>query len=69
MDLSSLFSQDIVSGLTAAVSIASAVSTILPAPKSDGTYKAVYNLFQWIGCNFGKAKNAQDQPKSFTFER
>lgn len=67
MDLSHLFSQDVVSGITAAVSFASAVATVLPAPKKSGTYKAVYSLLQWIGMNFGKAKNMQDQ-KAFTFQ-
>lgn len=68
MDLSNLFSQDIINGVTAAVSLASAVATVLPTPKSNSTYKAIYGVLQWIGMNFGKAKNAQDQ-KTFTFER
>lgn len=68
MDMSSLFSNETVTGLTAAVSVASAVATVLPTPKSNGTYKIVYSVLQWIGCNFGKAKNAQDQ-KTFAFDR
>lgn len=66
MDMSFLFGPDMVSGVTAAVSVASAVATVLPMPKRNGVYKTIYSILQWVGMNFGKAKNAQDQ-KPFTF--
>lgn len=41
------------------VGVFSAVATLLPAPKEEGSkvYKVVYAVFSWIACNFGKAKN------------
>lgn len=40
-------------------------SAFMPAPgeQSGKVYKAVYAVINWIGCNFGKAKNADDAAK------
>lgn len=55
-------------GLTVVVTICAALATALPAPKpaSSTVYRTIYAVIQWIACNFGKAKNAQDQ--RFIFE-
>jgi hypothetical protein len=38
----------------------------LPAPKptSGKVYRTVYAVVNWVACNLGKAKNAQDAPKA-----
>lgn len=40
-------------------------SAFMPVPgeQSGKVYKAVYAVVNWIGCNFGKAKNADDTAK------
>jgi hypothetical protein len=40
-------------------------SAFMPVPgeQSGKVYKAVYAVVNWIGCNFGKAKNADDAAK------
>ena len=45
---------------TALVAVAAAMSTALPPPKQpvSGWYPVVYGVINWIGLNFGHAKNA-----------
>ena len=45
--------------ILSAIGLFSAIATFLPAPKEGGSkvYKAVYAVFSYIACNFGKAKN------------
>ena len=40
-------------------------SAFMPVPgeQSGKVYKAVYTVVNWIGCNFGKATNADDAAK------
>ena len=40
-------------------------SAFMPEPgeQSGKVYKAVYTVVNWIGCNFGKATNADDAAK------
>lgn len=35
----------------------------VPGEQSGKVYKAVYAVVNWIGCNFGKATNADDAAK------
>ena len=65
MDMNTLtnLSPDTLALGSAAVSgVASFVCAFLPAPKADSglLYRAVYGLLNWLGCNKGKAKNADD---------
>lgn len=60
--LQGLLPESTVAGITAGVTICAAVATLLPAPKTGNgkVYRAVYSVVNWIACNLGKAKNAQD---------
>lgn len=42
--------------------VCAAVCALLPAPAEDSNvvYKVVYKILNWIGCNFVKAKNADE---------
>ena len=65
MDLSSLTNVDpetLALGSAAVSGVASFVCAFLPAPKVDSglLYRAVYGLLNWLGCNKGKAQNADD---------
>ena len=42
--------------------VCAAVCALLPAPAEDSNavYRVVYKILNWIGCNKGKAKNADD---------
>lgn len=49
-------------GLAALSGVCAFVCAFLPAPtESSGVvYKLVYEVLNWIGCNKGRAKNADD---------
>lgn len=48
--------------ITAGVSVCAALASALPAPAAGSSaYKALYAVIQFVGFNFGKAKNAQDR--------
>lgn len=48
--------------VTATASACAALATMLPAPQGGTTFYAVlYRAIQFVGFNFGKAKNAQDK--------
>lgn len=51
--------------LAALGGVCALVATLMPAPgEQAGTvYKALYAVVNWIGCNFGKARNADDAAK------
>ena len=42
-----------------------ALAALLPAPAEDGSkiYRAFYKVVNWLGANFGHAKNADDVQK------
>ena len=44
------------------IGVCAAVSALLPAPTEDSNvvYRWVYKVLNWLGANFGKAKNADD---------
>lgn len=48
--------------VTALGGLCALVAAFLPAPdeKSGRAYRAVYTVVNWIGCNVGKAANADD---------
>lgn len=49
-------------GITAAVAVCAATAIWLPAPKptSGRAYRGLYAVVNWVACNLGRAKNAQD---------
>lgn len=51
--------------LAALGGVCSLAAAFLPVPgeQSGKVYKAVYVVVNWIGCNFGKAQNADDAAK------
>lgn len=48
--------------LTAAVAVCAAAAMLLPAPRPESgrLYRLVYTLINWVACNLGRARNAQD---------
>ena len=49
-------------GLASLSGVCAFICVFLPAPteRSGVLYRLVYGLLNWIGCNKGKAKNADD---------
>lgn len=65
MDLSSLTNvspETLALGSAAVSGVSAFVCVFLPAPKANSSlvYRAVYGLLNWIGCNKGKARNADE---------
>lgn len=52
----------VIAALGGLCALASAFMSV-PGEQSGKVYKAVYAVVNWIGCNFGKAKNADDAAK------
>lgn len=50
----------------ALMGLIAALCVLLPTPGEDSgfVYKAFYKIANWIGMNFGKAKNADDEMKA-----
>ena len=50
----------------ALMGLIAALCVLLPTPGEDSgfVYKAFYKIANWIGMNFGKAKNADDEKKA-----
>ncbi len=61
--LQSVLPDSTFAGVTAAVAVCAATAMWLPAPKQDSgkVYRALYACVNWIACNLGRAKNAQDK--------
>ena len=49
-------------GMAAVSGVCAFICAFMPAPtaQSGMLYRIVYELLNWIGCNKGKAKNADD---------
>jgi hypothetical protein len=64
--LQGVLPESTLTGVTAGIAVCAAVATCLPAPKpaSGKVYRTVYAVVNWVACNLGKAKNAQDAPKA-----
>lgn len=65
MDFSALMDSQsgaVALGMAALSGVCAFVCAFLPAPtESSGVfYKLVYEVLNWIGCNRGRAKNADD---------
>lgn len=52
--------------ILALMGLIAALCVLLPAPdeESGAVYRAFYKIANWIGCNVGKAKNADDEMKA-----
>ena len=48
--------------VTALGGLCALIAAFLPAPgeKSGRAYRVIYTVVNWIGCNVGKAQNADD---------
>jgi hypothetical protein len=59
IDITTLVPPQYAGYAAAAVGVAAAVSSALPPPSSPtGTYAWIYGIFNFVGANFGYAKNA-----------
>ena len=49
-------------GMAPVTGVCAFIGAIMPAPteQSGMLYRIVYELLNWIGCNRGKARNADD---------
>ena len=49
-------------GMAAVSGVCAFICAFMPAPteRSGVLYRIVYELLNWLGCNRGKAKNADD---------
>lgn len=60
--LTNLSPETLALGSAAVSGVSAFVCAFLPAPKAGSglLYRAVYGLLNWLGCNKGKAKNADE---------